>query len=103
MLGPSTRVAVPAVVRDVDQHIGALRDELTYFVGENRFVADEDTQPLISCPERLVQATAREISDGLCETSGKRKNRRERHVFAKRDQMNFAVASGPFAAGTDHG
>ena len=35
-------VAVPAVVADVDQHLGAQLRELAHLVGKDRLVADED-------------------------------------------------------------
>jgi hypothetical protein len=36
-------VAVPAVVADVDQHLGAQAGELAHLVGKDGLVADEDS------------------------------------------------------------
>jgi len=36
-------IAVPSVVADVDQHLGAETRELADLVGKDRFVTDEDT------------------------------------------------------------
>ena len=60
MLFARGAVAEVAVVRQIDQQVGALLDELPDLMRKNRFVADEDADAMIvhresprcDCPER---------------------------------------------------
>src|SRR5579864_3295240 len=93
----SSAVAVPAVVGNIHQHLGALLRELPHLIGENGFVADERSQPSATGVERSSRIAMLKLAYLPSQTSRKREQAREGQVFSKRNKVNFVVARGPVA------
>src|SRR5258705_2794896 len=96
MLRISTTVAIPAVVRNIDKDPRAIGREAADLVWKNRFVADEDTQFLVSRWQRRPDYALRKISNFLGQTASESKQSLERHIFAERHQIDLCVARHPF-------
>src|SRR5579883_3495993 len=103
MLRPGSGIAVPAIVGDVDEDLRALCRQLADFVGEDRFVADEDAKLLGSGPERGARGAARKVADSLGQASGESEDGGERDILAERHEVDLAVTAVPGAGGTDEG
>ena len=78
MLRVSAAVAVPSVVRNVDEDLRALLGELADLVGKNGFVADENAEPLVSRIKRVLRSAVLKLANLLRQASGKGKQARER-------------------------
>ena len=91
MLGPGAGVAVPAVVRDVDEDLGAFGGELADFAGEDGFVADEDAEFVVSGSERGARGAMGKIANRFGESGGEREDVAEGDVLAEGDEMDFVV------------
>src|SRR5262249_14882349 len=90
-------VSVPAVVRNVHQHLCPFLRKLANFIGEDRLVADEDAQLLISGYECGARSAAGEVPDLLGEAAGESEHPLEWNVLAERHQVDFVVAAIPVA------
>jgi len=64
-------VAVPSIVRDVDEHLGAELGELPHLIGKNGLVADEDAVAMAVQAEDLALVAAIEARDLAGELAGK--------------------------------
>src|SRR3984885_5869053 len=87
-------VAVPAVVRDVDQHPGALLYEQPYLIAENLFVTDEDTKAVAIGGEDHAPPSMGHVAGRLGQVFGKGKKSLIRYVLSPRDQVNLVVTAG---------
>src|SRR5277367_7149038 len=96
-------VAVPAIVGDVDEDLGSIHGELAYFIGKDRFIADEDTEGVSTCAEDLAILAAVEVVDLLSEVFREEEDIAVRDVFAKRHEMNLVVAANDIAVGRSKG
>src|SRR5258708_25837304 len=102
-LGVSAAVAIPAVIRDIHEYLGAILCELPHVVRENGFVTDKDAQLLIAGRQRPARDAARKIPDFFGQTSSKRKPVLERNIFTEGNEMNLVVTSAPLTTGSDQG
>ena len=97
----TAQVAVPSVIRDVDEHLRPVQRELPHFIG-NRLITDERPD---------FHAPSIELGDGYChdqrcqsrESVAWRKTDEvlERDKFAKRHQMDLVVTRNPSSVGRD--
>src|SRR5579872_7492225 len=99
MLRVGAAVAVPAVVRNIYQHLRSIPNKLANFIRKNGFVADEHAEFCTARIQRLSRRASGKISDFLGQASRKREHLSERNVLAERHQMNLVITRGPFASG----
>src|ERR1035438_1083769 len=71
VLLPGAAVAVPAVVRDIQQNLCALQRSLAHFIGKDRFVADERSQTFAAGLQWRVRSAVLKFSDLLSQASRK--------------------------------
>src|SRR5208337_2753732 len=96
VLFPRAAVAIPAVVRDIQQNLCALQRSLPHFVGKDRFITDEHSKALTSGIQWRPRSTSLKLSHFLGQTSSKGKQLRKRQIFAEGYEMHLVVASNPF-------
>src|SRR5579864_2205625 len=64
-------VTVPSVVGNIYEHLRSLVGELADLVGENGFVADEQTKSFVSRIERTARDAVLKLSNFLCQAARK--------------------------------
>src|SRR5262245_51327422 len=87
------RVSVPGIVRDVDQHLGAVGGEQPHFIRKDRFITDEYTG---SCPaqvEYFSLGAAGEFSYLAHQLARKKQKPPHGHVFAERNKVDLVVTT----------
>src|SRR5271157_5547485 len=103
MLLPGAAVAVPAVIRDIQQDLRALHRPLSDFVGKDGFIADRHSQSLPSGIQWRSRRASLKLSYFFGQPSGKAKQLRKRQIFTEGHEMHFVVASNPLALRADQG
>src|ERR1022692_5283924 len=78
MLVPGAAVAVPAVVRNIQQNLCALQRSLTHLVGKDRLVADERSQVFAAGLQWCVRSAVLKFSHFFSQSSRKLKEFRKR-------------------------
>src|SRR3989442_11397213 len=101
MLFPGAAVAIPAVVGQVDNRLGAALHILTHFIWKNRLIADKNAKRLPACIQRFAGVSPSEVSDLVRQHVHEWKETFERNVFAKGHEMCLVIARRQVAIGTD--
>src|SRR3954470_6063874 len=83
MLPRGGGVAEPAVVRNVYEHLRAVRREIAYLAGEHRLVTDEGADRQAPRPEYVVVAARDEVADFAGQLIGKSQKLLEGYVLAE--------------------
>ena len=83
VLGVGAAVAVPGVVGDVDQNLGAVGGKLADFIRENGFVANKYPKFFAARVERIADLAGGKSADFFSEAAGKREHARKRQIFAE--------------------
>ena len=96
-------VAVPAVVGDIDEHIGSLLGEMADFVAEDRFVADEDTVGVTARREDGLVGARLEGAYFVEEIFCEEEEIFEGDVLAKGNEMHLVVVADEGAVSVDEG
>src|SRR5580704_13798319 len=103
MLRVCAAVAIPAVVREIHQHLCALIRELAYLARKYGLVADKNSQPRASRVQRRARRARLKLAHFFSQPSGKRKQLRKRQVFSEGHQMYFVVTRSPISGRTHEG
>ena len=91
----SARIAVPTIVADIHQHLGAQASELPHLVGKNSLIADEDAVAMSIEVEDFALLAACKLSDSSGELARKEQKVLEGDVLSKRHEVDFVVAANP--------
>jgi len=93
VLPGSAGVAVPAIVREVDQHLRAETGKLANLVGEDRLIAEEDAVAMAIEAEDLALGSAAHLANVAGEGAGKGEQFMEGHILAEGNEVDFVVAA----------
>src|SRR6185312_14259547 len=94
-------LAIPSIVGDIDQDLGAVGNELAYFIRKDRFITNDHSEFGAAEIEDAALRAAREVSHFTSQLAGEEEKLFERHVFAEGDQMNLVIAPDSVPAGID--
>ena len=97
VLGVGAAVAVPGVVGEVDQNLGAAGGKLADFIREDGFVADKYPKLFAARVERIADLPEVNPPTSLVRPPAKRKQARKRQIFAEGNEMHFVVTRDPVA------
>src|ERR1035437_6942488 len=86
-------VAVPSVIADVDEDLCAETRELPHLVGEDGFIADENSVAMAVEAEDFALVAGRALGDFSGELAGKEEEAAEGNVFAEGDEVDFVVTA----------
>ena len=90
-------IAVPAVIRDVDQHLGAALHEQPYLIAKYFFVADEDTEAVTVGRKDDPPPSMGHVAGLLGQVLGEGKEVFIGYVLSPRHQVDLVVAAGDCA------
>src|ERR1700739_1518376 len=85
------RTPEPAIIRDIDQQVGAIQNKASNFAREDRLVTDENAKSTAGqIPYRVASAAAK-VTGQPCKIFREPEKIAPRHVFAEGNQMNFII------------
>ena len=101
VLPRGTGVAVPAVVREVHQDVGATEGELANFVAKDGFVTDERPKSMVAGVEQRARVSGREVPCIGQQAAREKEDALEGDVLAERHQVHLGVVAGQAAVRLD--
>ena len=102
MLAEGAVLSVPSVIGDVNEHLHAIHGELPDLIGEDGFITDKNSQPLISRIEDRARAAGAKIANLTRQFFRKAEEKLVWDVLPKGDQMNLIVVANRLAVGRKH-
>src|SRR6185437_7325210 len=82
----------------INEHLCAVCGGLRYIIKEDRFIADKDANACAVQVKDFALCAPRKVTDLTSQFVGKKQQTLERHIFAKRHQMNLVIAAKRVAA-----
>src|SRR5579885_3211769 len=101
MLRVGAAIAVPSVVRKVDQHLRSVLGKTTYFIRENGFVTNENSKLSAVGGKWVPRCAGGEIAHFFRQASCKREQVLKGHVLPERYEVDFVIAPHPVATRAD--
>ena len=91
-------LAIPQIVRDIDEHLGAVGGELAHLAGKDRFITDEDARAGAVQVKDLALSAAGKVTHFAGKLGGKKQQILQGYVFAERNKVDFVITAGNVAA-----
>src|SRR5260370_28131138 len=86
-------VSVPAVIRDVDEHLRAVCRKFANFIRKDGFIADKNAEAFVAGIEHSTCRPRAEFSHLARQVFREEEERFIRNVFPKRNQMDLVVVA----------
>src|ERR1700761_4814107 len=89
-----TRVAIPAIIGNIDQHFRSVFREQAYFVAENFLVADEDTKAMAASRKDHAPPAVGHVASLLGQVPGEGEKVLIRDVLSPGNEVDLVVTTG---------
>src|SRR5207237_4730628 len=88
-------LAIPAIIRNIDEHLRSVGGELAHLIRKNFFVANKSPQHPAAALKNAALFPWDEVADVARKFIGKSKKPLEWNIFAEGHEMHFVVTGGP--------